>query len=145
MFGYAPYMYRAGEHPASDQEYFALLSRAVFSAGLGPRVVEHRWPTIMAAFFDFDIEKVAVMDEGDVVRLLSDPGVIRNRRKIQAVIENARLFRDYWVARFGAHLPQAVASYGFANVAAVLSGQFAFLGRTSAEMFLWSCGFRPES
>ena len=40
MFEKQPWMQRAGEYPQTDPEYFALLARAVFSAGLGPKVVE---------------------------------------------------------------------------------------------------------
>ena len=94
MFEKQPWMQRAGEYPQSDQEYFALLSRAVFSAGLGPKVVESRWKEMGQAFHSFDPALVNGMDEQDVVRLLSDPGVIRNRRKIEAVIKNAGTFLE---------------------------------------------------
>ncbi|MBN1320604.1 MAG: DNA-3-methyladenine glycosylase I [Thermoleophilia bacterium] len=85
-------MHRAGEYPQSDQEYFGLLARAVFSAGLGPKVVESRWKEMGNAFHGFDPGRVGAMDEADVSRLLGDPGVIRNRRKIEAVIENGKRF-----------------------------------------------------
>ena len=54
MFEKQPWMQRAGEFPQSDQEYFALLARAVFSAGLGPKVVESRWQQMGEAFHGFD-------------------------------------------------------------------------------------------
>jgi 3-methyladenine DNA glycosylase Tag len=92
MFEKQPWMQRAGEYPQTDQEYFALLARAVFSAGLGPKVVESRWKEMGEAFHGFDPTQVRLMDEQDVARLLSDPGVIRNRRKIEAVIKNAGTF-----------------------------------------------------
>lgn len=94
MFEKQPWMQRAGEYPQSDQEYFALLARAVFSAGLGPKVVESRWKEMGLAFYGFDPAKVTQMGEQDVARLLSDPGVIRNRRKIEAVIKNAGTFME---------------------------------------------------
>ena len=94
MFEKQPWMQRAGEYPQTDQEYFALLARAVFSAGLGPKVVESRWKEMGEAFHGFDPAQVRLMDEQDVARLLGDPGVIRNRRKIEAVIKNAGAFLD---------------------------------------------------
>jgi 3-methyladenine DNA glycosylase Tag len=94
MFEKQPWMQRAGEFPQNDQEYFALLARAVFSAGLGPKVVESRWRQMTEAFHEFDPVQVTTMGEEDVARLLSDPGVIRNRRKIEAVIKNAGTFLD---------------------------------------------------
>ena len=94
MFEKQPWMQRAGEYPQTDQEYFALLARAVFSAGLGPKVVESRWKEMGEAFHGFDPSQVRLMDEQDVARLLGDPGVIRNRRKIEAVIKNAGAFLE---------------------------------------------------
>ncbi|MCL5733981.1 MAG: DNA-3-methyladenine glycosylase I [Actinobacteria bacterium] len=89
MFEKQPWMHRAGEYPRSDHEYFGLLARAVFSAGLGPKVVESRWTDMEASFHAFQPQEVDKMEESDVSRLLSDPRVIRNRRKIEAVIKNA--------------------------------------------------------
>ncbi len=94
MFEKQPWMQRAGEYPQTDPEYFALLARAVFSAGLGPKVVESRWADMGEAFHGFDPAQVTQMDEEDVARLLSDPAVIRNRRKIEAVIKNAGTFLE---------------------------------------------------
>src|SRR5665647_3370964 len=94
MFEKQPWMQRAGEYPQTDREYFALLARAVFSAGLGPKVVESRWTEMGQAFHGFDPAQVMTMDEQDVARLLGDPGVIRNRRKIEAVIKNAGTFLE---------------------------------------------------
>jgi DNA-3-methyladenine glycosylase I len=139
-------MQRAGEYPQSDQEYFNLLARAVFSAGLGPKVVESRWGDIGTAFHDFDPAKVQGMDQGDVSRLLSDPAVIRNRRKIEAVIANAGTFRER--ARkhktFHAYLNKLGAPSDLDATAAELAQTFTHLGRTSALFFLFSAGWRPH-
>ena len=112
-----PWMQRAGEFPQSDQEYFALLARAVFSAGLGPKVVESRWQQMGEAFHGFDAAQVSLMSEEDVARLLSDPGVIRNRRKIEAVIKNAGTFLER-VEEQKAAVAAAAATSGAAAVAA---------------------------
>ena len=146
MFEKQAWMQRAGEYPQSDQEYFGLLARAVFSAGLGPKVVESRWKTIGEAFHGLDPAKVAHMDEADVSRLLSDPGVIRNRRKIEAVIQNAGVF----VERAGAHpsfhacLTEMGAAEDLDAAAEELAHTFTHLGRTSALFFLFSAGWRPR-
>jgi DNA-3-methyladenine glycosylase I len=87
-----PWMHRAGDHPTTDREYFELLTRAVMSAGLGPRLVEVRWASIREAFFGFDIERIARMGSDDLVSFMGNPGVIRNRRKLDATIENAKTF-----------------------------------------------------
>lgn len=111
MFEKQPWMQRAGEYPQSDPEYFALLARSVFSAGLGPKVVESRWKQMSDSFHGFDPARVALMTEEDVARLLSDPGVIRNRRKIEAVVKNAGTFQRKLDER-RAELADAAASAG---------------------------------
>jgi DNA-3-methyladenine glycosylase I len=145
MFEKQPWMQRAGEYPHSDQEYFALLARAVFSAGLGPKVVEARWKDMVTAFHSFDPAKVQGMDESDVSRLLGDPAVIRNRRKIEAVIENARRFleRVGESVSFHAYLTGLGAGSDLEEAAERLAETFTHLGRTSALFFLFSAGWRP--
>ena len=91
MFEKQPWMQRAGEYPQTDQEYFALLARAVFSAGLGPKVVESRWKEMGEAFHGFDPSQVRLMDEQDVARLLEASADLEQRygqRKIAAPKEH---------------------------------------------------------
>jgi DNA-3-methyladenine glycosylase I len=146
MFEKQPWMQRAGEYPRSDRQYFNLLARAVFSAGLGPKVVESRWDTITQAFHDFDPKKVKDMGEEDVGRLLADTGVIRNRRKIEAVIRNAGLFLDSAkdFKSFHAYLGGLGVAQDIEAAADALSKTFAHLGRTSALFFLFSAGWRAK-
>jgi DNA-3-methyladenine glycosylase I len=144
MFQRQPWMQRAGEHPPSDQDYFLLLARSVFSAGLGPKVIESRWAGLSEAFSGFDPETVAGMGQEQVERLLADPAVIRNRRKIEAVIKNATIFNQC-VAEHGS-FPEFLNSCGvresLEQAAEQLAGTFAHLGKTSAAFFLFSCGWR---
>ncbi len=146
MFEKQGWMQRAGEYPQSDQEYFALLARAVFSAGLGPKVVESRWSDITGAFHAFDPVKVKGMDEADVDRLLQDKAVIRNRRKIEAVIANAATFTERAGAypSFHSYLAGLGADEDLDAAAEELSRTFTHLGRTSALFFLFSAGWRPR-
>jgi len=146
MFEKQTWMQRAGEYPQSDQEYFGLLARAVFSAGLGPKVVESRWPDITQAFHSFEPAKVKEMDESDVDRLLQDKAVIRNRRKIEAVISNAAIFTERAGAypSFHAYLSQLGADEDLDAAAEELTNTFTHLGRTSALFFLFSAGWRPR-
>jgi len=146
MFEKQEWMQRAGEFPRSDQEYFGLLARAVFSAGLGPKVVESRWKEMGAAFHNFDPAKVREMDESDVSRLLADPGVIRNRRKIEAVIRNAGIFLEQLATHpsFHAYLGDLGAGSDLDAAAGKLAQVFAHLGRTSAQFFLFSAGWRSR-
>jgi DNA-3-methyladenine glycosylase I len=137
-------MHRAGEFPRSDHEYFGLLARAVFSAGLGPKVVESRWPDMETVFCGFHPDEVDKMGESDVSRLLGDPRVIRNRRKIEAVIKNAGVFLDRVEEHksFHDYLVELGAGSDLELTAERLAHNFAHLGRTSALFFLFSAGWR---
>lgn len=61
-----------------------------FQSGLAWATVLRKRPAFRAAFAGFDPERVAAFTDADVERLLADPGLIRNRRKIEAAITNAR-------------------------------------------------------
>ena len=108
---------------------------AVFQSGLSSRVVEAKWDGFHAAFFEFDPAVVASLTPSDVDRLVANPGIIRNRRKIEALIDNAdRLLElDRAPGGFGAWL----GSHGSpeATVAAVRR-EFRFLGPQGARLFL---------
>nr|WP_218853782.1 DNA-3-methyladenine glycosylase I [Schumannella luteola] len=77
-----------------DRALFEKLSLEAFQSGLSWITILRRRPTFRAAFADFDITTVAAFDDDDVVRLLADPGIIRNRAKIDATIANARTLAD---------------------------------------------------
>ncbi|MCI1218660.1 DNA-3-methyladenine glycosylase I [Bifidobacterium crudilactis] len=67
---------------------FELLSLELMQSGLSWRTILHKRQGFIRAFHNFDPHVVVTLDaEGD--GLLSDPSIIRNRRKIQAVINNA--------------------------------------------------------
>lgn len=70
---------------------FERLSLEAFQSGLSWVTVLRRRPTLRAAFAGFDPVVLAGWGPVEVERLLADPGVIRNRRKIEAVLANARV------------------------------------------------------
>lgn len=61
-----------------------------FQAGLSWITILRRRPAFREVFHDFDVTRVAAMDESDVHRLLQDARIIRHRGKIEATISNAR-------------------------------------------------------
>lgn len=61
-----------------------------FQSGLSWATILRKRPAFRAAFAGFDPDAVARFDEGDVERLMSDAGIVRNRSKIRATITNAR-------------------------------------------------------
>jgi len=61
-----------------------------FQAGLSWATILRKRPSFRAAFADFDPDAVADFGEDDVERLMQDTGIVRNRMKINATIQNAR-------------------------------------------------------
>jgi DNA-3-methyladenine glycosylase I len=79
-----------GTRTFDESALFEALTLGVFQAGLSWLVVFARRNSFRKAFSDFDVTKVAMMTERDVERLVEDASIIRNRRKIQATVDNAR-------------------------------------------------------
>jgi len=77
-----------------DRALFEKLSLEGFQAGLSWITILRRRPTFRAAFRDFDVDTVAAFDEADIERLMGDPGIIRNRAKVEATISNAKITRE---------------------------------------------------
>ncbi len=75
-----------------DTLLFEFLTLESAQAGLSWYTILKKRDNYRAAFAEFDVNKVARMGENDVERLLENPGIIRNRAKIRATINNARCF-----------------------------------------------------
>lgn len=75
---------------ADDRRLFEKLSLEGFQSGLSWRTILAKRENFRAAFHGFDIERVARYTKRDVERLLADPGIVRHRGKIEAVVNNAR-------------------------------------------------------
>ena len=77
--------------PVRDERgLFERLSLEAFQSGLSWATILRKRPAFRAAFDDFDPDAVAAYDERDVERLMADAGIVRNRRKVDATITNAR-------------------------------------------------------
>lgn len=77
-----------------DQRLFELLVLEGMQAGLSWLTILNKRENFRRAFDGFDPEKVARYDEAKEEALLRDPGIVRNRLKIQAAIGNARHFLE---------------------------------------------------
>ena len=75
----------------NDDELFERLMFEINQAGLNWILILKKQNNFRNAFDSFNIEKVARYNEMDIQRLLNDPGIIRNRLKINAAIENAKI------------------------------------------------------
>jgi len=75
-----------------DRLLFEFLILEGAQAGLSWQTVLNKRENYRAAFDDFDAEKIARYGEARVVKLMNNPGIIRNRLKIHATIQNAKSF-----------------------------------------------------
>lgn len=73
-----------------DNELFGRLLLEINQAGLSWETILQKERAFREAYAGFDIAKVAAFTDDDIARLLSNPGIIRNRLKINAAIENAK-------------------------------------------------------
>ena len=71
-----------------------LLMLEGFQAGLSWNIILRKREGFRRAFKGFDPKKVARFNEGDIVRLMSDEGIVRARAKIEATIAGARIFNE---------------------------------------------------
>jgi DNA-3-methyladenine glycosylase I len=74
----------------SDNELFGRLILEINQAGLSWTTILNKQKHFRKAYSAFNIQKVAKYTEKDIERLLSDPGIIRNERKVNAAIYNAQ-------------------------------------------------------
>ena len=79
-----------GRPVRGDDALFERLCLEAFQSGLSWLTILRKREGFRAGFAGFAIERVAAFGEADVARLMADPAIVRNRRKIEAAIVNAR-------------------------------------------------------
>lgn len=137
-----------------DQEYgyplidnnllFERFILEINQAGLSWITILKKVVNFRRAYYGFDINRVAEFGEKDVDRLLHDPGIIRNKLKINAAIENAHrilsLCEDYGSFKgwLDAHHPHPLD-----NWTQLFKASFVFTGTEIVREFLVSTGYLP--
>ncbi|MHC5228756.1 DNA-3-methyladenine glycosylase I [Enterococcus sp. LJL99] len=81
-----------GNEVHDDGQLFEFLVLESMQAGLSWSTILKKRETLSAAFDQFDYHKIATYTEEKVAFLLQDPGIIRNKLKVQATINNAKIF-----------------------------------------------------
>ena len=76
---------------ADDDELFCRLILEINQAGLSWTTILNKQDNFRKAYHGFNIKKVAGYKEKDIQRLLNDAGIIRNRLKVNAAVENAKI------------------------------------------------------
>lgn len=129
---------------AGDDELFERLVLEINQAGLSWATILRKREAFQRAYDGFDVDRVAAYEESDRERLLGDAGIVRNRLKVNAAIENARrvvLLREEfgsfkgWLDR---HHPRAKEEW-----VKLFKQTFLFTGGEIVGEFLMSTGYLP--
>ncbi|MEY4440979.1 MAG: hypothetical protein RLY49_605 [Candidatus Parcubacteria bacterium] len=125
-----------------DNELFARLVLEINQAGLSWETVLKKEESFRKAFKNFDIQKVSKFTQKDIERLLSDTGIIRNRLKVRAAVENAKTIiqiqKDFgsfekWLSK---HHPLSLQEW-----AKLFKKTFIFTGGEIVNEFLMGIGY----
>ncbi|MBK6918265.1 MAG: DNA-3-methyladenine glycosylase I [Deltaproteobacteria bacterium] len=143
-----------------DRKHFEFMLLDAFQAGLSWAIVLAKRAGFRKAFADFDPAAIARFNQRSVERLVADPGIVRNRQKIEATIGNARAFLalqaefgsfDRWIWDFVGGAPQANAWPSMAHVPprtaqsdamskALQARGFKFVGSTICYAYMQAAG-----
>ena len=115
----------------SLNDYLDVMSKATFQSGMSWKVVEAKWTGIREAFHGFDVDTVAEMSEDDIDRLTQGTSVIRNRRKLAAVVSNAQRMGEL-EDEFGTFKKYLRSEADFEATVKSLRKNFKFLGISGA-------------
>ena len=127
-----------------DNLLFERLILEINQAGLSWIMILKKADNFRTAYSRFDIDKIGSYNEADRLRLLSDAGIIRNRLKVNAAIENARriqgLRNEYGSFKgwLDSHHPQTLE-----NWTKLFKHTFVFTGGEIVKEFLMSTGYLP--
>ena len=129
-----------------DAELLERLALEINQAGLSWLTILKKRDAFRRAFAGFDVDRVAEFGEEDRARLLADPGIIRNRLKVDAVIDNARRIRALreshgsFAAWLDAHHPLTKSEW-----VKLFKRTFRFTGGEIVGEFLLSTGYLPNA
>ena len=142
---HGPYHDREYGFPVADEAIlFERLILEINQAGLSWELMLKKRAGFRAAFEDYDVDRVAAYGAAERARLLADAGIIRNRLKVDAAIENARriqaLRRSHggFAAWLEAHHPRPKDDW-----VKLFKKTFKFTGGEITGEFLMSTGFLP--
>ncbi len=129
---------KPGKRPRSDQKYFEILCLCLLQTGLNWGSIRKHWQKYKEGFYGFDIHKLS---EAHTKALLKDPRVIKNPRKVEAIIHNARTFKKI-KREFGSfsNFLTSLQELGHQELLDALAKKFKHVGPYTAEYFLHSVG-----
>jgi 3-methyladenine DNA glycosylase Tag len=128
--------------PESDAGYLESSSRIIFMGGLNRQVVDNKWEGFLAAFEDFDPEKVSEYGPDDIERLAQDNRIIKYKAKLKAVVKNAQTMQDLAEAHgsFGSYVDALYDEKGLEAASKALAKQFSYVSEQGAIFWLYGTG-----
>ena len=115
------------------------MTKAVFQSGISWKVVGAKWPGIREAFKNFDAETVAKFSEPELDALTQNTRVIRNRRKLEAIVSNAQRMIEL-DEQYGGFQKYLRSHTDFQSTLQDIRKQFKFMGDTGTYYFLFVVG-----
>lgn len=125
--------------PKTLADYLDVMGKAMFQSGISWRVVESKWPGSREALHGFDPRIIATFSEADLDRLAQDPRLIRSRRKLAALVENARSMLEL-EEQHGSFQNYLRSHGGFDETIKDVRKQFKYMGDAGTFYFLWVVG-----
>jgi 3-methyladenine DNA glycosylase Tag len=125
--------------PQNPGDYLEIMSKVVFQSGMSYKIVESKWPGTREALYNFNSVRVAGMTPADIDQLTEDTRVIRNRRKLEAVVSNAQKLLEL-DAEFGCFQKYLRSHGDFPSLVKDLRKQFKFLGEMGCYYYLYVIG-----
>ena len=124
---------------ASLDDNLEVMSKVVFQSGISWRVVNAKWDGIREGFRGFEVGAVATMSDDDLDELAQDTKMIRNRRKLGAIVHNAQRIVDL-DAEYGDFQGYLCSHVDFEATVKDLRKQFKFVGDVGCYHFLYVVG-----
>lgn len=132
-----------GVNPGTDSQWLEMVVLETFQAGLSWRTVLHKREAIRQALVSFDVARLADKSSADVDIWMQNKLLIRNRKKLESAIKNAKVVQDIVAQHFSMnHIllpmkdqPDILLPY--------LCKTFHFVGRTTAESIAYATGLLP--
>ena len=125
--------------PKSLNDYLEVMSKSVFQSGMSWKVIENKWPGTKVAFKGFDFHTVANFHEKDIEDLTKDTRVVRNYRKLAAIVSNARKMLEL-EKEYGSFQKYLRSHGSFDETLSAIRKDFKFMGPTGIYVFLYIVG-----
>jgi DNA-3-methyladenine glycosylase I len=131
-----------GKRVEDDNALFEVMCLQVFQAGLTWKMILDKRDGFRAAFANWDISTVAAMGPEDLEALMNNPGIIRNRLKIQATMNNARAVQDLRTKHGGfcRWFYDTLPGNTYPELQKELRSNFGFMGPEISRMWLMASG-----